>query len=363
MSICLSLIMFITKRPIELRNAIFILLLFVALACSDDTALKEHKPTPATLSVPSNFPQPIYDLSINPLTEEGIALGKMLFYDPILSRNNTISCGFCHQQTTAFTHHGHDVSHGIDDKLGRRNSLPIQNLIWYKNFFWDGGVHNLDLVPLNAISNPVEMDEDTQVLMAKLEAQQRYLHQFKLAFGSEEINSTRFLQALSQFLATMVSANAPYDKYIRQEGFQFNAGQLEGHALFKQHCESCHSSDLFTDQSFRNNGFSTPDDLLKDAGREEITLNPDDRGKFKVPSLRNIEYTAPYMHNGKLASLEEVLDFYSSGVNVSATLDPILNANGQPGISLTDDEKKKIIAFLLTLSDQQFLSDRRFSEY
>jgi len=339
-------------------------LVLATLSCTEETTVvEEQKPTPVILAIPSNFPQPVYDLSINSLTEEGIALGKMLFYDPILSRDNTISCGFCHQQPTAFTHHGHDVSHGIDDKLGRRNSLPIQNLIWYRNFFWDGGVHNLDLVPLNAISNPVEMDEDTQDLMTKLKAQQRYQHQFKLAFGSEEINSTRFLQALSQFLATMVSGNSPYDKYVRGENFQFNSAQLEGHALFKQHCASCHSSDLFTDQSFRNNGFSTPDDLLKDPGREEITLNPDDRGKFKVPSLRNIEYTAPYMHNGKLASLEDVLDFYSSGVNVSSTLDPILKDNGQPGISLTDDEGKKIIAFLMTLSDQQFLSDRRFSEY
>ena len=347
-----------------MRIVYFMGLVLAALSCSEDTTVvEEQKPTPVSLTIPSNFPQPVYDLSVNPLTEEGIALGKMLFYDPILSRNNTISCGFCHQQPTAFTHHGHDVSHGIDDKLGRRNSLPIQNLIWYKNFFWDGGVHNLDLVPLNAISNPVEMDEDTQNLMTKLEAQQRYKDQFKLAFGSEEINSMRFLQALSQFLATMVSANSPYDKYIRQEGFQFNSDQLEGHALFKQHCSSCHASDLFTDQSFRNNGFSTPGDLLKDAGREEITLNPEDRGKFKVPSLRNIEYTAPYMHNGKLTSLEDVLDFYSSGVQASSTLDPLLNDNGQPGISLNGDEKKKIIAFLKTLSDEQFLSDRRFSEY
>ncbi len=339
-------------------------LVLAAISCSEDTTVVEEQvPTPVSLTIPSNFPQPVYDLSVNPLTEEGIALGKMLFYDPILSRNNTISCGFCHQQPTAFTHHGHDVSHGIDDKLGRRNSLPIQNLIWYKNFFWDGGVHNLDLVPLNAISNPVEMDEDTQNLMTKLQEQPRYQRQFKQAFGSEEINSTRFLQALSQFLATMVSANSPYDKYMRQEGFQFNSDQLEGHALFNQHCSACHASDLFTDQSFRNNGFSTSADLLRDAGREEITLNPDDRGKFKVPSLRNVEYTAPYMHNGKLASLTDVLNFYSSRVQVSATLDPILNVNAQPGILLSEDEKKKIIAFLMTLSDEQYLSDRRFSEY
>lgn len=323
----------------------------------------EKLPVPIQLEIPSNFPTPVYDLTANPLTEEGVALGKMLFYDPILSRNNTISCGFCHQQPTGFTHHGHDVSHGVDDKLGRRNSIPIQNLIWYRHFFWDGGVHNLDLVPLNAIGNPVEMDGDPQVIIDKLREQQKYKDQFKEAFGSDEINSTRFLQALSQFMATMVSANAPYDKYIRQEGFQFTNDQLEGHAIFKQHCSSCHATDLFTDQSFRNNGFSSEGDLIKDRGREEITLNPLDRGKFKVPSLRNVEYTAPYMHNGKLESLQDVLDFYTSGVQLSPTLDSTLHAQGKLGLSLNDDQKRKIIVFLKTLTDEQFLSDRRFSEY
>jgi cytochrome c peroxidase len=362
-----------TIKKLKVRRVYFIALVFAALSCSEDNAVDEPVPVPVpipsnspksvTLSIPRNFPQPVYDLSVNPLTEEGIALGKMLFYDPRLSRDNTISCGSCHQQPTAFTHHGHNVSHGIDDKLGRRNSLPIQNLVWYKNFFWDGGVHNLDLVPLNAIGNPVEMDEDTAHLMIKLQGQKRYRDAFKSAFGSEEINSQHFLQALSQFLATMVSANSPYDKYIRNEGFQFTADQLEGHALFKQHCSSCHATDLITDQSFRNNGFSSSADLLKDPGREEITLNPDDRGKFKVPSLRNVAYTAPYMHNGKLATLDDVMNFYSSGVKASVTLDPILNVNGQLGILLSDSEKKKIIAFLMMLSDEQFLSDPRFSEY
>jgi cytochrome c peroxidase len=332
------------------------------IACSESDSV-EKKPIPITLSLPSNFPEPVYDLSVNPLTEEGIALGKMLFYDPLLSRDNTISCGFCHQQPAAFTHHGHDVSHGIGDQLGRRNSLPIQNLLWYRNFFWDGGVHHLDLVPLNAISNPVEMDEETPVILTKLQSSKKYQDQFKAAFGTDEITSMEFLQALSQFMSTMISANSRYDKWIRQEGYELTSEEQEGHFLFQQHCGSCHSTDLFTDQSFRNNGFSTTNDLLKDKGREEITLNVDDRGKFKVPSLRNVEYTAPYMHNGKLNSLESVLDFYESDVQLTATLDPELNKNGTPGISLTPDQKKKIIAFLKTLSDEQFLSDPRFSEY
>lgn len=341
---------------------LFWVLLFAA-GCSDDEQIKEKNPTPVVLDIPANFPEPVYDLAANPLTEEGIALGKMLFYDPALSRDNTISCGFCHQQPTAFTHHGHDVSHGIGDQLGRRNSLPVQNLLWYRNFFWDGGVHNLDLVPLNAISNPVEMDEETPNILRKLEGQQKYRDKFKAAFGSEEITSTRFLQSLTQFMATMVSANSRYDKYVRNEGMQLTSNELQGEILFRQHCASCHATDLFTDQSFRNNGFSSAEDMARDSGREEITLNPDDRGKFKVPSLRNVEYTAPYMHNGKLSTLQDVLNFYVTNVQVSPTLDPLLMQNEQPGISLTVDERGKIIDFLKTLTDEEFLSDRRFSEY
>ena len=347
----------------KLSNTNLFMFVLFAVGCSDDEQIKEKDPTPVTLVTPANFPEPAHDLAANPLTEEGIALGKMLFYDPALSRDNTISCGFCHQQATAFTHHGHDVSHGIGDQLGRRNSLPVQNLLWYRNFFWDGGVHNLDLVPLNAISNPVEMDEETANILGKLEGQQKYKDLFKAAFGSEEINSTRFLQSLTQFMATVISANSRYDKYVRNEGVELTPNELKGEVLFRQHCGSCHATDLFTDQSFRNNGFSTVGDLLKDAGREEITLNADDRGKFKVPSLRNVAYTAPYMHNGKLNSLQDVLNFYVSAVQTSSTLDPLLIQNGQPGINLTIDESNNIIDFLKTLTDEQFLSDRRFSEY
>lgn len=321
-------------------------------------------PTPLDLLLPANLPPPVYDVSKNPLTVEGVLLGKRLFYDARLSRNNTISCGFCHIQSNAFTHHGHDVSHGIDDKLGRRNSLPIQNLIFYKTFFWDGGVHNLDLVALNAIASDVEMDEEVDNILAKLQADTNYRIQFERAFGSEEITSTKFLQALSQFLATMVSANSRYDKYVRgEDNVKFTTGELRGRELFTQHCAACHATDLFTDQSYRNNGYSSPQDLERDKGREEITLNADDRGKFKVPSLRNVAHTMPYMHNGKLPTLEAVLDFYTSGVHDTPTLDPLLKKGETPGFDLTADDKQALIEFLHTLTDEQFLTDRRFSEY
>lgn len=352
------------------RTSFVLLFFLLMISCSEDVKREgtdddiiPKQPELMEIKIPANFPAPVYDLSANQVTKEGFELGKKLFYDARLSRNNTISCGFCHQQSAGFTHHGHDVSHGIDDKLGRRNSLPVQNLIFYKTFFWDGGVHNLELVPLNAIANEVEMDEEVENIIAKLESSADYRSRFNAAFGSGEITSTRFLHAIAQFMAAMISADSRYDRYVRNEGVTFSEGELQGMELFMQHCSSCHATDLFTDQSYRNNGYSSLSDLEHDRGREEITLNPEDRGKFKVPSLRNVAYTAPYMHNGKLVTLEQVLDFYADGVHDTPTLDTLLKANGTPGFDFTEDEKQKIIAFLHTLTDEKFLTDKRFSEY
>ena len=316
---------------------------------------------PVELKLPSNFPEPVYDLKTNPLTEAGIQLGKELFYDGKLSRTGVVSCGFCHQQPSAFTHHGHEVSHGVDDRLGKRNSLPISNLIWMKTFFWDGGVNHLDFVPLNPMENPLEMDETLENVLKKLNESEHYRAAFRQAFGVDEIKSTEFLKALSQFTATLISANSRYDKYVRNEGAQLTAQELNGLALFKSKCSSCHATDLFTDGSYRNNGITS--DFRFDKGREEVTSDVTDRGKFKVPSLRNVEYTDPYMHDGRLTSLEEVLNHYSDGVKISETLDPLLLKDGRPGIALTESEKADIITFLKTLTDKEFLADKRFSEY
>lgn len=316
---------------------------------------------PVELKLPSNFPEPVYDMKANPLTEKGVQLGKELFYEGKLSRTGAVSCGFCHQQPSAFTHHGHEVSHGVDDRLGKRNSLPISNLIWMKTFFWDGGVNHLDFVPLNPMENPLEMDETLENVLKKLNESEHYRAAFREAFGVEEIKSTEFLKALSQFTATLISANSRYDKYVRHEGGQLSAQELNGLTLFKGKCSSCHATDLFTDGSYRNNGITN--DFRFDKGREEVTSDVKDRGKFKVPSLRNVEYTDPYMHDGRLTSLEEVLNHYSNGVQISKTLDPFLLKDGRPGIALTEREKADIIAFLKTLTDKDFLADKRFSEY
>ena len=210
---------------------------------------------------PVNFPEPVYDLSKNPVTKDGFELGRKLFYDPRLSRNNTVGCGTCHIQGAAFTHHGHDVSHGIDDRLGSRNSPPIMNLAWSKAFFWDGGVFHLDLQPLVPITTFSEMDERMSIVLEKLRQHPEYPGLYKKAFGSEEINSAKTMKALSQFMLMCVSSNSKYDKVMRKEGEKFTTEEEEGYQLFKQKCSGCHTEPLFTDYSFRNNGIQ-PEEMM-----------------------------------------------------------------------------------------------------
>ncbi|MCE7041990.1 cytochrome-c peroxidase [Dyadobacter sp. CY312] len=353
------------------------LLMLCALALSVMSCGKETEepdpeptgPTPVVWKKPAHFPDPVYDLSRNPLTEEGIELGRFLFYDGILSRTNQIGCGTCHQQQAAFTHHGHELSHGVDDLLGTRNSPAVQNMAWSTSFFWDGGVHDMDLVPFNPIENPVEMDLRVTAAMEKLRKTPlatskipvNYPKMFKAAFGTEEINSERMMKALSQFMMTMVSAASKYDYFKGGDANALNAQEKEGMVLFQKNCSSCHEGELFTNQSFRNNGLMPM--RIDDKGRGAITGNAVDNYKFKVPSLRNVGVTAPYMHDGRYHTLEEVLDHYTDSVQNSATLDPLLvQQNGKTGIPLTASEKQSLIAFLRTLNDEQFIREAKLSD-
>lgn len=331
---------------------------FVVLVLASACSTNEQAEPTQLFAVPGNFPQPAYQFDKNPLTADGVELGKALFNEPLLSRDGSITCAECHQQSSGFTHHGHDVSHGIDNLKGTRNSLPIQNMAWEKEFFWDGGVGDLDLFSIAPIENPLEMDEKTGNVLTKLRKTDKYPALFKKAFGSNEINGPRFLQALSQFMLTLVSANAKYDKYIRNEGVQFNEDEKQGLTLFKQKCASCHAGELFTDHSYRNNGLTIQGSM--DVGRNRITDNVADKYKFKVPSLRNVAVTKPYMHDGRFYALEDVLNHYAEGVQNTPNLDPILNQNGKQGIALSATEKRQIIAFLNTLTDQEFLTNKRF---
>jgi cytochrome c peroxidase len=309
---------------------------------------------------PENFPAPVYHFETNPVTQAGFELGRKLFYEPRFSRNNTISCGSCHIQSAAFTHHGHDVSHGIDDRLGKRNSPPIMNLAWSPAYMWDGGIFDLDLQPIAPITAHEEMDETLGNIIAKLQAHPDYPDLFQKAFGSSEITSAHVLQALSQFMVMCISSHSKYDSVMRHVGVTFTAKEEEGYHIFKQKCSTCHTEPLFTDHSFRDNGIGIG--FNGDMGRYDITLQETDKYKFKVASLRNLEYTAPYMHDGRFYTLDAVLDQYAAHTQLTPNLDSLLQQNGTPGIPLTQDEKASLLAFLNTLNDKQFVTDKMLSE-
>lgn len=334
------------------RKHSIIMFIFIAgiIACNKDVVDEV-----VTFVNPSYFPKPTYNLDNNPISKAKFELGRKLFYDPILSSNNTISCGSCHIQTSAFTHHGHTVSHGIFDRLGTRNSPPIMNLAWASSYMWDGGIVDLDLQPIAPITNHVEMDDSLPNVLTKLRNHSQYPILFKNAFGSSDITGVNFLKALSQFMVMCVSNNSKYDS-VKLNKATFTTTEMQGYQLFQQKCGSCHKEPLFTDYSFRNNGLSIS--YQNDEGRFLVTGNEADKYKFKVPSLRNLSYTAPYMHDGRLLSLDAVLDHYATSVQATQNLDPLL----QNGISLSANDRTNLIAFLKTLDDKSFLLDKRFSE-
>lgn len=341
------------------RYKLFIIsaLIFLDAACS--SIIQEAKPE-ELFAIPANFPKPVYDFDKNPITQSGFELGRELFYEGDLSRDGTISCAECHSQASGFTHHGHDVSHGIDNLRGIRNAPPIQNMAFQKEFFWDGGVFDLDLFSIAPIENPVEMDEKLGNVLEKLRKKEKYATLFQKAYGSKEITTERFLKALSQFMTSLVSANSRYDKYVRKEvGGILSEEELAGMEIFKQKCASCHSGELFTDQSYRNNGLAVYN--AEDTGRHRITQKDSDKYKFKVPSLRNVEITGPYMHDGRFYTLEAVLRHYNESVLDIPTLDPSLKNGQKLGIQTTLDEQRKLIAFLKTLTDSEFLKNKRFA--
>jgi len=315
-------------------------------------------PAPFAFKVPEGWPAPSYNFEDNKVTRSGFELGRHLFYDTQLSKDNSISCGSCHQPFVAFAHAGHVVSHGVNGLVGTRNSPGIYNLAWHTSFMWHGGVNHLEMQPLAPIANPVEMDENINNIITKLQSDIKYPGMFKKAFGDEQVTSERILKSFAQFMGMMVSANSKYDKYVRgEQGGEMTTAELNGLNIFRQKCGSCHTEPLFSDFTFRNNGLPV-DPVVDDRGREVITGLAEDRYKFKVPSLRNVAYTAPYMHDGRFQTLEQSLDHYISGIAQTDNLDPLL----QNGISLSAAEKQEVILFLKTLSDVDFISDQRFKE-
>lgn len=337
-----------------MKRGSWILAVFALVLCAAFNTTNEVK-----FVVPKGWPKPTYDFSKNPLTENGFKLGRKLFFDPILSRDSSTSCSSCHLQFSAFTHVDHNLSHGINGLKGTRNSSTIFNMAWSKSFMWDGGVNNLEVQPINPITNPVEMDNTLANAVMKLNRSPYYRKKFYDAFKDSTINSQKLLKALAQFVLMLESYNSRYDKVMRKEnGVQFTETEMKGYKLFRKNCSSCHTEPLFTNGSLQNNGLPA-DPELKDAGRMKVTHHASDSLKFKVPSLRNITMSYPYMHDGRFKNLSQVLEHYTSGIQKSATLAKQL----QSPIVLSDEEKQQLAAFLGTLTDKDFLFDLRFRDY
>ena len=310
---------------------------------------KIEKAEPWGFNPEAYFPQPVYNFENNKQSYERFQLGAALFYDPILSSDSTISCETCHAQTHAFGPHNTPFSQGVGGVFGTRNSPAIFNLAWSPAFMWDGGINHIEVMPIGPITNPVEMNETLTHVVYKLNHSERYRTLFKKAYGTDQITDQLLLKALTQYMMMIVSDNAKYDQVRRGETV-YTATEQAGYDLFVQKCSQCHTEPLFTDYSYRNNGL---DATFTDLGRAHITKLSEDQGKFKVPTLRNVAKTYPYMHDGRFFTLNQVLDHYVSGVQHSATLDPAL-ANGIP---LTGLEKQQLIAFLKTLTDYDLLNN------
>lgn len=310
---------------------------------------------PIYFEIPKNWPKPEYNFKNNTLTEEGFLLGKTLFYDPILSKDNTISCASCHLQQTGFTHVDHDLSHGIEGRIGIRNTLTLQNLAWSKNFMYDGAINNLEVQALGPISNHNEMDESIENIVTKLNTSTAYKKLFYNAFQTKQITGQYVLKAITQFVVSLKSSNSKYDRV--KNGLEiFTEKEQKGYNLFKIHCSNCHKEPLFTNDDFKNNGLPL-DETLNDFGRMLITKNSKDSLLFKVPTLRNIEFTFPYMHDGRFKTLAQVIKHYNNGIQESKTLSKEL----EKPMNLTDNERVELISFLKTLTDKEFLFNPKFS--
>lgn len=354
-----------------MNKILFIVLIVVCffLGCSKEKV--GYDPTPYKLEIPSHFPEmPIP--SDNPMTVEGVYLGRMLFYETALSLDNSISCGSCHAPANSFSDQN-QFSTGVNGTTGIRNSMALFNLGWQTSYFWDGRAHTLEEQILEPVPNPIEMHLQWQEAVSRLQNKVEYTNQFFRAFGTTTITKEDVAKALAQFLRTMISGTSKYDViYKRVNLLPMNAEELiinatitneelAGFDLFNSlsgaDCAHCHNGTLMQVQKFSNNGL---DAAFSDLGRGGVTGNPNENGKFKVPSIRNMGFTAPYMHDGRFQTVDDVIDHYSIGIQQSPTIDPLIEFAFQGGVQLDQDQRNLLKAFLLTLDDYKFVTNPNF---
>jgi len=304
-----------------------------------------------SLTVPRGFPEPVIPKG-SELTEARIALGKRLFYDPVLSGNNKMSCASCHKQEFAFADNK-VKSTGTGGQSGKRNSPSLANVAYLTSFMRDGGVHTLELQAVVPVEDHLEMDLNINEAVKRLEKNPVYMWQSFKAYGRKPDHFV-LTRALGAFQRTLISGNSKYDRSL-YNGISLTAEEQRGKDLFfsdSLNCSSCHSGFLFTGQSFQNNGLY---EIYEDHGRERITHKTEDLGKFRVTSLRNVGLTAPYMHDGSIATLEEVIEHYASGGKKNTDKSPLLK-----GFQLSEENKSALKQFLLALTDEDFIKNANF---
>ncbi len=304
----------------------------------------------------------------NPFSKDKIELGRMLFYDPILSADNSISCGSCHLQSKAFSDGTALTKIGVSGNPLLRHSPSLINLAWMEGLFWDGGAKDLESLAFGPITHPDEMGLSLKEMEERLNAHAEYPDLFKKAFDVNEVRRVEVARALAQFQRTLISADSKYDQWKRKEnGAVLDPLEKKGLGLYEKYCSSCHSTDLFTDNSYHNNGlnddFSDKSHEFIFLGRFRISFDSSDMGAFKTPTLRNIMLTAPYMHDGRFSTIDEVLDHYSEGIKGSPYLDEKLQKDGKPiKFKFSPEDRKSLIAFLNSLTDQKFTTDPSISD-
>ncbi len=359
-----------------MKKLIYILPLFfvLILSCAEEnesTVIVEIDETPYVLEY-GNLPEP--DLPAdNALTKQGVQLGRMLFYEKMLSKDNSQSCASCHNQSDGFSD-TLQFSVGVEMKEGKRQAMSIFNMGWHSNeFFWDGRAELLRDQSLLPIEDPLEMNETIENVIDKLSGQPLYTDQFTRAFGSEEITAEKMSLAMEQFMLSIVSYDSKYDKYLAGE-LQLSESEERGRILFETEynpffpemsgadCAHCHGGANFENDQYMNNGLDADADFA-DLGREEVTGDLSDKAKFKTPSLRNIALTPPYMHDGRFQTLEEVVEHYDLHIKQSTTLDPALvQVADNGGLNLSEQDKMDLVNFLKTLTDYTFLNNPEYSD-
>lgn len=362
-----------------MKKTIYLLILLIPIlvvSCQNEEEDPGSTPVLAVLDEtpyefdPQGLPMPPLPAD-NPLTVEGVKLGKMLFFEPLLSKNGIQTCGTCHDQNNGFSDSAR-FSIGVEGLPGARQAMPVFNMAWHSNeFFWDGRANLLRDQALMPIQDPLEMNETLENVIAKLSEGEMYTDQFIRAFGDGSITAEKMGLAMEQFMLSIVSGDSKYDRYLAGKE-ELSESELRGLELFETEynpffpefsgadCAHCHGGPNFENDLYMNNGLDT-DAEMTDSGRQSVTGDPADRARFKVPSLRNVALTAPYMHDGRFSTLEEVIDHYNEGIATSSSLDPALLATQSTGLALTDLDKTDLINFLHTLTDQTFVNNEEFA--